>query len=127
MDSASLKRPTLIYASLLIILGAAGYLATGMASVTALIPTFFGVVVLVVMMLLLRGTRPATAFWVLFALGVLGLGATVGGIPKLVGWIQGQETARPSAVLSQSIMAIVSAAYLVGLIRLRRSARQARA
>ena len=38
---------TIIYAIALIILGIGGYVSTGMVHITSLIPTFFGIVVLI--------------------------------------------------------------------------------
>jgi hypothetical protein len=112
---------TTIYVVLLMALGVAGFLATGMASITALIPTFFGLVVLALLLALPRLLKPSTVVRVLFAAGLLGLVATIGGVPKVFGWLMGEPLERPAAAMSQTLMAILSAIYAVLLLRAVRS------
>lgn len=96
------------YAAVLILLGLIGYFATGRQSVTALIPAFFGVLVLVLSMVVGRLSGPGVLRWTLIILAVVGFGATVGGIPKVIQLIGGSEIARPPAAISQAVMAVVS-------------------
>ena len=117
-------RPTWIYVGALLLLGLIGYLATGMQSITALIPAFFGIVVIIVMLLFARLARPSMSAWILLILAVVGLLATIGGIPKVVGLLMGQETARPAAVISQSIMALVSLVFGVVMLTIARGSRK---
>ena len=61
---------TIIYAVLLILIGFIGYLGSGMVSITALIPAFFGVVVLVIGLLGLSEKRRKAAMHIASALGL---------------------------------------------------------
>ena len=94
-----MKTPSLAYAVALIILGVAGYALTGAASVTALIPAFFGVVVL----LLALGVegRPALC-WGLLVVALAGIGGTARGITQLPTVFDGTAE-RPPAVISPSV------------------------
>ena len=104
-------RITLSYAGLLILMGIIGYLVTGRQSVTALIPAFFGIFVLVLLFSLKGFLGPSRLPLLLIALAVIGFLATMSGIPKVVGLVAGEEIARPAAAVSQSIMAVLSLAY----------------
>ena len=107
----STSRITLSYVALLILMGVVGYLVTGLQSVTALIPAFFGLVVLVLWLVLRQPLGPAKLPWLLIVLAAIGFLATVSGIPKVISLVAGEETARPAAAISQCIMAILSFAY----------------
>ncbi|MEM1268740.1 MAG: hypothetical protein AAGI08_01705 [Bacteroidota bacterium] len=117
MNSSSFAKITLGYGSALILLGVLGYVLSGMQSATALIPAFFGL--------------PVTLFgWIaakreklrkhlihgalLFAL--LGLFGTIGGIADLPALLDGTAE-RPLAVISRSVMAILTLLYLALGIR----------
>ena len=66
--------------------------------------------------------KAAATSVVLIALAAIGLLATVGGIPKLASMMGGGEVDRPAAVVSQSIMAVISLVYGVAVfLALRRS------
>lgn len=104
-----MKTPSIIYACALIILGVAGYALTGAASVTALIPAFFGVVVL--LLALAAQGRPAVA-WALLVVALAGIGGTAKGITQLPTVFDGSAE-RPPAVISQSIMLVLSVVYVV--------------
>jgi uncharacterized membrane protein (UPF0136 family) len=103
---------TYIYAVLLFILGIVGYFASGRASITALIPAFFGIV-LFVLGLLGRGEK--TRRWVIGAaivLAIVGFFATVSGLYDLTAMLDNGQVARPGAVISRSVMSVLSLAYL---------------
>ena len=104
---------TLLYSGLLILLGVIGYFATGSQSVTALIPTFFGIVVLLVALIMRRLTQPTTTGWVLLALALIGIAATASGVPKAIQYLGDIEIARPAAAISQAVMAVVSLIFAV--------------
>ena len=109
----------------LIVLGLAGYGLTGAASLTALIPAAFG------LLLVLAGVLARNERWrmhamhaaVLVALlgflgsarGLLGLGAVLDG-----------TAARPAATVSQAIMAVLTFVYIVLAVRSFIEARRAR-
>ena len=116
----NIARITIAYTSLLVLLGVGGYLFSGMQSVTALIPAFFGAVVAIVLLLTIRRTRPATILWTLLGLAALGFLATMSGVPKTVSLVLGNDVARPGAVVSQGIMAVLSMAYGLALFTVAR-------
>jgi hypothetical protein len=107
---------TYMYAGILVVIGLVGYFATGRSSVTALIPAFFAIVVLVVHFAVGKLAGPTALRWTLIALAVVGTAATVGGIPKVISLMSGGEVARPAAAISQAIMAIVSLSLAILLV-----------
>lgn len=98
----------------LILLGLAGYTFSGFISVTALIPAFFGVVLLILGILARDDRRRKLAMHIAAAVGVLGFLGSVRGLMKLPALMQGEPMERPMAVLAQSIMALLTA-FFVGL------------
>lgn len=123
--SENIKRNTLFYAGALALLGVVGYLATGLQSVTALIPTFFGIVVITVMFVMVKSSSGHKVIWTLIVMAVIGILATVGGVPKTFGYITGEEIARPAAAVSQAAMAVISAIYAVVMATVVRKKRAA--
>lgn len=111
--------------AILFLLGIVSYFITGMESVTALIPSFFGI-----------------AFWGLGLLGaksepmrkhamhgalllaVLGLAGSYGGLVQVFGALGGESIIRPAAAYAQSIMAILCIYFLVKGVRSFIAARQ---
>ena len=103
---------TIVYAILLIVLGLAGYIGSGFASWTALIPTIMGIPILA-FGLLSRDRKKrkfATIGAAVFAL--FGLMGTVGGLYDLGTVLSGGQVARPAAVIGRSVMAVLSIVYL---------------
>jgi hypothetical protein len=116
---------TIALGAALIVLGLAGYGLTGAASLTALIPAAFG------LLLVLAGAIARDDRWrmhamhaaVLIALlgflgsfrGVLGLGKVFDG-----------TAVRPAAIVSQTIMAVLTLIYIVIAVRSFIHARRAR-
>jgi len=107
---------TLVYSIALILLGLIGYIITGMQSITALIPSVFGSIILFVFMLTKQIIKPTILVWTLAVLSVIGFVATVNGIPKVLTLIGGENISRPSAAISQTIMAVLSLFYAVSII-----------
>ncbi len=117
---------TIVYGLLLIALGVGFYVATGQASATALIPAFFGVVVLIAGVV---GRRPHLLKHAMHAAAALGLLGFLGGLPGLVrGFVllQGGTVARPNAVAEQSIMSLLSLAFVALCVKSFIEARGAR-
>ena len=104
---------TIILGILLVILGVGGYVVTGSQSVTALIPAFIGLPVMIL------GFVGSTEKWrkhamhVALILALLAFLGSVSGIPKVFILLSGGDVARPAAVISQTIMAILSLIYLI--------------
>lgn len=76
---------TIFIASVLIALGVGGYFGTGRTSVTALIPAFFGLPMLVAGLLALKPALRKHCMHVAAALALLGFAGTAGrGVPALL-------------------------------------------
>lgn len=102
-----------VFALVLIAIGVVGYLKTARVSITALIPAFFGLIVLV--LTLLAWFRPSWGTGVQYAaigLSVLGFLATARGLSALPGFIQGHGATKPAA-LAKALMAISCLAFAV--------------
>jgi len=112
----NISRIVWIYAISLILLGVIGYFVTGLQSVTALIPAFFGIVVLLILLVFGRVTKPKVTLWILIVFSLIGFIATVKGVPKVFELLQGIEMQRPAAVISQTIMTGLSILTSIVLI-----------
>ncbi|MCB2230738.1 hypothetical protein KQH82_08490 [bacterium] len=108
---------TLWYALILIVIGLAGYFGMGRESITALIPAFFGIAVLITALLARKDSMRRHAMHAAVVLAVLAFAGTVMGIPKTITLLTGGEIARPKAVVVQAIMALLSLGYVVVAIR----------
>jgi hypothetical protein len=107
-------RTTIVFGVALIVLGVIGYAGTGAVSITALIPAFFGAV-LVGLGSFARNERYRNlAVRLAAAIGLVGLLGSVRGLTGLLDLISGGEVERPAAVISQSVMAILMIVF-VGL------------
>jgi hypothetical protein len=97
----------------LILLGLIGFFVTGMQSVTALIPTFFGILFIILGLIAGKESSRKMAMHIAMGIGLLGLIGSFPGLIKGVTFLSGGEIARPAAVIAQSIMAILLLFYLV--------------
>jgi len=95
------------------ITGVTGYLGFGRSSVTALIPAFLGLVLLAVGILALNEKYHRHAINAASALGLLGFLGTVSGLSKLFTLVGGGELARSAAVVSQSVMTLLSLTFFL--------------
>lgn len=99
---------------LLIILGIASYVLTGAASVTALIPAFFGIAFVGLGIL---GTKKESmrkhVMHAALLLAILGIGGSFGGLINVFSVLGGAELERPAASIAQAIMAIVCIFFVV--------------
>ena len=89
---------------------------TGGASVTALIPAAFGVVLALAGWVAKEERRRKHAMHVAVAIALLGFLGSVRGLVQIGDAFAGTAE-RPAAVISQSIMAILTGVYLVMAIR----------
>ena len=112
----NISRVVWTYAISLILLGVIGYFVTGSQSVTALIPAFFGIVVLLILLIFGRFTKPKITLWILIVFSLIGFIATVKGVPKVFELLQGNDIQRPAAVISQTIMTGLSIVTSIVLI-----------
>jgi uncharacterized membrane protein len=109
----------------LIILGLAGYFLTGAASVTALIPAAFGIVIAVAGLIGRDERRRKHAIHVAVVVALLGLLGSVRGLLQ-IGDVFGGTAARPAAVVSQTIMAVLTLGYVILAVRSFIAARRSR-
>lgn len=110
----------------LIVLGVAGYLASGQASATALIPAAFGVAFLALGLAATKASSSKHSMHAAAVLALLGLIGTAGGVPDLLSLLSGADVERPLAAWSRSLMAIALAVFLVLCVRSFVAARTAR-
>ena len=97
----------------LIALGLGGYFGTGRESLTALIPVLFGLPLVLLGVVALKGHMRKHAMHAAAVIGLLGFAGTVKGLMKLPLLLTGGELARPAAVAVQAAMAIVCLLFVV--------------
>lgn len=105
-------KTTIGYGTVLIVVGLVGYLGTGQASVTALIPAFVGLLLLILGIAGRRENLHKNAMHIAVAIALLGFLGTVGGLVKLFTLLSGGEVTRPTAIVIQSIMAVMCGSYV---------------
>ena len=111
-----MRAVTLVYGAVLILLGLVAHFGLGRESVTALIPAFFGVPVVVLGLLAAKESLYRHMMHAAAALGLLGLLGTASGLVKGVRAVAGAEVERPEAVAVQSFMAVLSAAFVAACV-----------
>ena len=117
---------TIAFGLVLIGLGVIGYFATGRQSPTALIPAFAGALFLVLGVVARNPGARKHAMHAAAALAVLGFLGTVPGLIKFFRMLGGAEVARPAAVRSQAIMAVLCVIFVILCVRSFIAARRAR-
>lgn len=111
---------TIVYGLLLVLLGVGFYVATGQASVTALIPAFVGVVVLLCGVV---ARRPHLLKHAMHAAAALALLAFLGGLRGLIGLLGGDSG---NAAVEQTLMSVLSLLFVALAVRSFIAARRAR-
>lgn len=109
---------TIVIGSLLLVLGIAGFVLTGQTHITALIPAFFGLAYLLLGLIAFR--KPSLRKHVMHVAALLSLLGIVGNISAIIAMpalLSGAEVARPAAVVTRFIMAILCAIHLIASIR----------
>jgi len=109
----------------LIVLGLAGYFLTGMASVTALIPAFFGTVIALAGLIARDERKRKHAMHAAVAIALIGFLGSIRGLLQ-IGSVFDGTAARPAAVISQAIMAVLTLGYVVMGVRSFIAARRSR-
>jgi hypothetical protein len=113
---------TRVVGFLLVLLGLVGYIGTGAASVTALIPAFVGALFLI---LALVARNPGARKHVMHAAVAIALLAVLGGVPRIITAVNAGDLTRP-AVLAQIAMAVILAVYVLLGVKSFIDARRAR-
>ena len=101
----------------LILLGLISYFGISSESVTALIPAFIGVPILLLGFLALNEKYKKHAMHIAAVLMLIGFGGTVSGLIKFFRMIGGEVFERPSAITVQAIMAVLCLAFLILAIK----------
>lgn len=104
---------TIVYGVVFILMGLYGYFGISSESVTALIPTFFGIPMLIFGWLGLNEKYLKHVMHGAAVLTLLGFAGTVSGLIKFFKMLGGAETARPEAVTVQAIMAVLCLVFLI--------------
>lgn len=112
-----MARITIGFGLALVVLGIIGFVGSGASSVTALIPTFFGVVFAALGFVGQNPDRRALTMHIAAALALLGIVGSAPGLFDLPDLLAGNDVERPWAVGVQSIMVIVLIVYLVLAVR----------
>lgn len=119
----SMPLVTRIVGFLLVLLGVVGYVATGAASMTALIPALVGALFLI---LALIARNPGPRKHVMHAAVAIALLAVAGGVPRIISAVNAGDLMRP-AVLAQIAMAVILTIYVLLGVKSFIEARRARA
>jgi hypothetical protein len=112
-----MARITIGLGLVLIALGLGGYFGTGRASVTALIPAFFGLALLLLGLVALNARLRRHAMHLAVIIGLLGCAGTARGLIKLPVLLTGGEDARPAAVAVQAAMSVACFIYVLLCVR----------
>jgi hypothetical protein len=107
---------TIALGVVLIIIGVAGYFLTGAVSLTALIPAAFGLVIAVAGLMARDERWRKHAMHAAVAVALLGFLGSVRGLLQIGDLFNG-TAARPAAVVSQTIMAVLTLGYIVIAVR----------
>ena len=116
---------TIALGAALTVLGLGGYVLTGAASLTALIPAAFGVLLLLAGLLARNDRMRMHAMHAAVVLALLGFLGSVRGLLR-IGDVFHATSVRPAAIVAQSIMAVLTLAYVVIAVRSFIQARKAR-
>ncbi len=105
------------------IVGVGGYVMTGMASPTALIPAAFGLVISMLGFYARHEDNRRTAMHLAMGIAMVGVLGSISGLLSIPALISG-EAAMPAAVVSRSAMAVILLVYLAMGFNSFREARQ---
>lgn len=108
---------SIAFSIILIILGLISYFGISSESITALIPTFLGIPVLLLGFIALNEKYLKHAMHGAAVLMLLGFGGTVGGLIKFFRMLGGEVFERPSAITIQAIMALICLIFLIFAIK----------
>lgn len=114
------------YGAILVVLGVGGYLGSGRASATALIPAIIGALALVCGVLARKETMRKHAIHAALVIALLALLGTVGGVIAVAKWAAGTAPANPMAAVAKTVTALLSAGVIFLGVRSFRAARLAR-
>jgi hypothetical protein len=108
-----MSKLSITYGILFILMGLISYFGISSESITALIPAFFGIPMLVLGWFGLTEKYLKHAMHVAAVLMLLGFVGTIGGLIKFFKMLGGIQPERPAAVNVQAIMALMCLIFLV--------------
>lgn len=108
---------SITFGLILIVIGLVSYFGISSESITALIPTFLGIPVLVLGWLGLNEKYLKHSMHAVAIIMLLGFGGTVSGLIKFFKMIGGEQFERPAAITVQAIVAILCLTFLVFAIK----------
>ncbi|MEJ5262981.1 MAG: hypothetical protein WHT45_09900 [Ignavibacterium sp.] len=108
---------SIILGIIFIVMGLYGYFGISSESITALIPTFFGIPLLILGWLGLNEKYLKHTMHGAAVLTLLGFVGTVGGLIKFFKMLGGAEMERPAAVTVQAIMAVLCLLFLIFAVK----------
>jgi uncharacterized membrane protein len=108
-----MAKVSIAFGIILIILGLVSYFGISSESITALIPAFLGIPVLVLGIIALNEKYLKHSMHAVAVLMLLGFGGTVSGVFKFFRMLGGESFERPSAITVQTIMALLCLVFLV--------------
>ncbi|HLR99420.1 hypothetical protein H7J77_09570 [Mycolicibacillus parakoreensis] len=107
---------TLVIGAILVLTGVIAYIASSAASVTALIPAFVGIALLVAGLIARRPAAHRHAIHAALAVALLGALGSLMNVVKLGDLIAG-TAARPGAVITSTVMFVLLVGYVVMGVR----------
>jgi hypothetical protein len=116
-EGVQMRKLTLGYGVFLLALGVGGFWATRRQHKTALIPAGFGAAALGLGLIMRRKHWKRRATWAGAVVSLGGLAGTSRSLPKVPAVLRGEDVERPTAVISQSLMAVASIIHLAGSVR----------
>ncbi len=122
-----MSKMTIVTGALLALIGVVGYFASGMASVTALIPVGFGVALALLGVRARHPERRKMAMHLAVLVAILAMAGSAAGVPAVFSMLAGGEVARPAAQIARSLMFVVCLVFVVASIRSFIEARRNRA
>lgn len=99
------------------IMGLYGYFGISSESITALIPAFFGIPLLILGWMGLNDKYLKHAMHAAAVLTLIGFAGTVSGLIKFIKMVSGEEIQRPAAVTVQAIMAILCLLFIIFAVK----------
>lgn len=112
-----MSRVAMLFGVIFIILGLVAYFGISSESITALIPAFLGLPMLILGYIAQNEKYLKHAMHGAAVLALLGFGGTVGGLIKFFRMIGGEQFERGSAITVQAIMALLCLIFLVFAVR----------
>lgn len=108
---------SITYGVIFILIGLISYFGISSESITALIPAFFGIPMLVLGWLGLNENYLKHSMHGAAVLMLLGFFGTVGGLIKFFKMLGGVQPERPAAITVQAIMAVMCLVFLIFAVK----------